>query len=131
MRPAHYHDQYEPLKLIRLYNLNFELGNAVKYIARCDFKGQKEKDLVKAIHYLRLASEVKRPKKHKYDFVTHWTQIKLNAEAWQLSINLWKALEIICDGGKLSEAIDYIEKELLEADAVLKFDAAAASPFEE
>lgn len=130
MRPAHYHDQYEPLKLIRLYNLNFELGNAVKYIARCDFKGEKEKDLVKAIHYLRLASEVKRPKKHKYDFVTHWTQIKLNAEAWHLSINLWKALDVICDGGKLSEAIEYIEKELLEGDAVLKFDAAAASPFE-
>lgn len=131
MRPAHYHETYEPIKLIRLYGLNFELGNVVKYIARCNFRGEKEKDLLKAIHYLRLALEIKQPKKHKYDFVTHWTQIKLNAEAWQLSVNLWKALDIICDRQNLIEAANYITKELAEGDAAPKFAEVVTSPFED
>tara|TARA_E500000331_G_scaffold338347_1_gene367471 strand:- start:963 stop:1292 length:330 start_codon:yes stop_codon:yes gene_type:complete len=37
---------------IRDNNLNFHLGNAIKYIARAGYKDSKEDDLIKAIHYL-------------------------------------------------------------------------------
>lgn len=43
----------EPITVIDNWNLNFRLGNALKYIARCDYKGQKVKDLEKAITYIR------------------------------------------------------------------------------
>ena len=43
----------EPITVINSWNLNFNLGNALKYIARCDYKGQKVDDLQKAITYLR------------------------------------------------------------------------------
>jgi Protein of unknwon function (DUF3310) len=32
---------------------NFNLGNAIKYIWRCDFKGNKKEDLEKAIWYIQ------------------------------------------------------------------------------
>lgn len=43
----------EPIAVIEQWELNFNLGNAVKYIARCDYKGQRKADLEKAIYYLR------------------------------------------------------------------------------
>ncbi len=33
-------------------HFNFNLGNAIKYIWRCDFKDKKKEDLQKAIWYL-------------------------------------------------------------------------------
>jgi len=38
---------------IREQELNFHLGNAIKYICRAGFKGSKIEDLEKAIHYLQ------------------------------------------------------------------------------
>jgi len=43
----------EPITVINSWHLNFNLGNALKYIARCDYKGQKVDDLQKAITYLQ------------------------------------------------------------------------------
>jgi len=43
----------EPVDVIERWQLNFNLGNALKYIARCEYKGQKTEDLEKAIWYLR------------------------------------------------------------------------------
>ena len=37
---------------IREQNLNFHLGNAIKYICRAGYKDSKIQDLEKAIHYL-------------------------------------------------------------------------------
>jgi len=37
---------------IRDNDLNFHLGNAIKYIARAGYKDSKAEDLIKAIHYL-------------------------------------------------------------------------------
>jgi len=37
---------------IRDQELNFHLGNAIKYICRAGYKDSKIKDLEKAIHYL-------------------------------------------------------------------------------
>ena len=42
----------EVIDLIESYNLNFCLGNAVKYIARCNYKNSKESDLKKAMWYI-------------------------------------------------------------------------------
>ena len=37
---------------VREQNLNFHLGNAIKYICRAGYKDSKIQDLEKAIHYL-------------------------------------------------------------------------------
>ena len=52
--PSHYnHGTYEVIDVIEDWNLNFCLGNAIKYIARCAYKGHKKEDLEKAIWYLK------------------------------------------------------------------------------
>ena len=51
--PAHYNrGNIEVWDFIRDQNLNYHLGNAIKYICRAGFKGSKREDLEKAIHYL-------------------------------------------------------------------------------
>lgn len=58
-RPAHYIDgrKYEPRKVIRDWDLNFNLGNAVKYISRAGRKGSALEDLRKAKQYLEFEIE--------------------------------------------------------------------------
>lgn len=54
--PKHYgkdDDPYEVIKVIEAWNLNFPLGNTIKYIARADKKGRKLVDLKKALWYLQ------------------------------------------------------------------------------
>lgn len=54
-RPGHYSTEdltYEPINVIEAWNLDFSLGNAVKYIARAGRKGDANEDLRKAIWYL-------------------------------------------------------------------------------
>ena len=43
----------EVWSFIRDQELNFHLGNAIKYICRAGYKDSKIKDLEKAIHYLQ------------------------------------------------------------------------------
>jgi hypothetical protein len=54
--PSHYCDgrKYEPVKVIQDWNLDFCLGNVVKYVARAGRKDgeSREKDLLKAKQYL-------------------------------------------------------------------------------
>lgn len=51
--PTHYtHGKYEPIEVIADWSLNFNLGNVIKYIARCEYKGNKLQDLKKAQMYL-------------------------------------------------------------------------------
>lgn len=51
--PAHYQGKnFEVIDIINDYSLNFELGNAIKYILRADKKGNKKQDLEKSIWYL-------------------------------------------------------------------------------
>ena len=53
-KPLHYtYSKYEPIEVIKAWNLNFDLGNVVKYIARCEHKGNKLLDLNKALEYLQ------------------------------------------------------------------------------
>lgn len=51
--PDHYSaNGIEAIDVIDAYNLNFYLGNAIKYILRAERKGNKKIDLEKAVWYL-------------------------------------------------------------------------------
>lgn len=52
--PIHYNKgNIEVIDYIEDKELNFNLGNAIKYISRCNHKGRKKEDLEKAIWYLQ------------------------------------------------------------------------------
>lgn len=52
--PAHYKvGGIETIDFIEAKKLNYNMGNAVKYIARADYKGNRVQDLEKAIWYLK------------------------------------------------------------------------------
>jgi hypothetical protein len=54
--PAHYggeHNAYEAIKVIEAWNLDFCLGNVVKYISRSGKKNSEVEDLKKALWYLK------------------------------------------------------------------------------
>jgi len=44
---------YEPIKVINAWNLNFNIGSAVKYLARYKKKFNAIEDLKKAIFYIQ------------------------------------------------------------------------------
>jgi hypothetical protein len=51
--PQHYlSNVIEVIDIIDSFNLNFNIGNSIKYILRADKKGNKKQDLEKAIWYL-------------------------------------------------------------------------------
>jgi hypothetical protein len=53
--PIHYggaDNPYEAIKVIDAWDLNFNLGNTVKYIARCGKKDDEIQELEKAAWYL-------------------------------------------------------------------------------
>ena len=51
--PAHYKTGgIETIDFIEAKELNYNMGNAVKYISRAEYKGNKKQDLEKAIWYL-------------------------------------------------------------------------------
>lgn len=59
INPQHYQDGgIQPIDYIEAKNLNFHLGNAVKYISRAGKKGDKLEDLRKAQWYI--AREIER-----------------------------------------------------------------------
>ena len=52
--PKHYNiGQYEVIDVIEDWNLNFNLGNVVKNIARAGHKDDRKQDLEKALFYLK------------------------------------------------------------------------------
>ena len=60
--PSHYNfGKYEVIDAIEDWGLGFNLGNAVKYIARADHKGNALEDLKKAAWYLQ--REIEREQK--------------------------------------------------------------------
>lgn len=58
--PSHYIDgrKYEPRLVIQDWKLSWELGNALKYIARAGRKDDEAQDIRKAIEYLKYRLEV-------------------------------------------------------------------------
>ena len=102
MKPKHYVDgDLEPLKIIQEHNLPFELGNALKYIARCNHKGTKREDLEKAIDYLERYIENRAICPEPEDL-----SIK-----WQISDNLVKAAMLTIVKEPIM-AIEFIKSEL-------------------
>lgn len=59
--PPHYQHGIEPIEFIESHNLNFNLGSAVKYIARAPYKGTELLDLKKAKWFIE--REIKRHEK--------------------------------------------------------------------
>jgi hypothetical protein len=52
--PAHYQaNGIEVIDIIENFDLNFNLGNTVKYVLRAGKKGNKKEDLEKAVWYLK------------------------------------------------------------------------------
>lgn len=53
-QPPHYKSKggIESIDVIESFELNFNLGNSIKYILRSDKKGNKKQDLEKSIWYL-------------------------------------------------------------------------------
>lgn len=52
-KAEHYNLGIETIDYIESHNLNFNQGNAIKYITRCEHKGNKKKDLEKALYYIK------------------------------------------------------------------------------
>ena len=50
--PPHYQHGIEPIEFIESHNLNFNLGNVIKYVSRAPYKEAKLEDLKKALWYL-------------------------------------------------------------------------------
>ena len=52
--PNHYnHGKFEVIEVIEDWGLGFNLGNAIKYIGRCEHKENKKQDLEKALWYIK------------------------------------------------------------------------------
>lgn len=53
--PQHYAacaPSWEPIDIIERYRMNFHVGNALKYIVRCERSGKRDSDVMKALYYL-------------------------------------------------------------------------------
>lgn len=66
--PSHYggaDNPYEAIKVIDAWDLNFNLGNTVKYIARCGKKDDELQELEKAAWYLNNEIQKRKAQKEK------------------------------------------------------------------
>ena len=50
--PGHYNKGIEAIDVIESWDLNFNVGNVIKYMLRAPFKGEQIQDLEKAKWYL-------------------------------------------------------------------------------
>ncbi len=92
------HDSpFEVIKVIAACKVGFNIGNALKYIARADKKGNRKADLKKCLDYLNFALKYK----ISHDFVHQknnpykWQDV---AEAWGLDAHLTEVLHLIWNG---------------------------------
>ena len=68
--PSHYHsDTIEVIDAVEHWGLGFNLGNVVKYIARCQYKNNEITDLKKALWYLEreIKTQEDRSKRHEFN----------------------------------------------------------------
>ena len=60
--PKHYRSHPSGVEVIQITeHMNFNLGNAVKYILRCDLKGKPIEDLQEAIWYIEREIQRRQP----------------------------------------------------------------------
>lgn len=88
---------FEVIKVIDACKVGFNVGNAMKYIARADKKGDRKTDLKKCLDYLNFALKYKIPHDfvHQKDNPYTWQEV---AEAWELDAKLTQVLELIWNG---------------------------------
>ena len=78
--PSHYVKGIEPIEVIESWELNFSLGNAIKYILRSPYKGKQIEDLEKARWYIdREINRLKDEGAHRKEKVKY---SMLNDEKW-------------------------------------------------
>lgn len=66
--PAHYcRSKYEPKDVIRDWGLNFNMGSAMKYIARVGYKDDIIQDLKKAKQFLSFEIEALEGERNEYE----------------------------------------------------------------
>lgn len=103
--PAHYTEgrKYEPKDVIRDWDLNFNLGSALKYIARAGRKDDIVQDLKKAIEYLSFEVEaiqaeraLKDPRiPHHINYPHVFPKIEEDTEYQQRAYTLYNALTLL------------------------------------
>jgi hypothetical protein len=80
--PSHYggaNNQYEAIKVIDAWGLNFNLGNVAKYISRAGKKGEALEDLEKAKQYLEFEiAKLKEKSKNGICFVVRNTTLRVD-----------------------------------------------------
>ena len=52
LHPKHYNVGIETIDYIDSWDMNFNLGNVIKYVTRCDYKANGIEDLEKAKFYI-------------------------------------------------------------------------------
>jgi hypothetical protein len=119
--PAHY-NQYEGIEVIDLVEqMNFNRGNAVKYITRAGFKDKSTEiqDLEKALWYTN--REVERTEKFDLDTAQPRYTVSFRELCQQMNFNRGNAVLLICRAGGLSnelgledlqQASTYLEHEI-------------------
>lgn len=84
--PDHYNQGIEAIDIIESWNLNFSLGNAIKYILRAPYKGSKIEDIQKAIWYLERELQRKESKEEitaeslNCDYLKHCDPYEIDCE---------------------------------------------------
>lgn len=92
------HDSdFEVIKVIVACKVGFNIGNALKYIARADKKGDRKADLKKCWDYLNYALRYGMPSNfvHQENNPYTWQEV---AEAWGLDAKLTEVLHLIWNG---------------------------------
>jgi hypothetical protein len=59
--PPHYDIRPQPWDVIDAWNLNYNIGTALKYLARYRYKGAPREDLLKAINFIKRELECNYP----------------------------------------------------------------------
>lgn len=111
--PSHYtFSKYEVIDVISAWDLNFNLGNVVKYIARCDHKDNKIQDLEKALYYLR--HEMAKEELHMGDPSLSYGIAQVITE-WGLNFNLGSVIQFVVES-TMCNAKEHIMVELRRAE---------------
>ena len=95
IRPAHYKKhKYEVVAVVRDWNLGFNLGNSLKYIARAGKKDVSKhiEDLEKAIEYINieigfLKEETEVKEKITHTYTDNWEEVSAGVCAPGISLN--------------------------------------------
>jgi hypothetical protein len=117
MQPTHYtkcEKGWQPIDVIEAYRLNFHQGNALKYVVRCESKGDKMQDLIKAQYYLQRSIENNTPQpflSHEIcDMFYHYVCVK---NVFNVSERIGEiAYCVICD---VEEALEMITNDMFYA----------------